>query len=429
LLVPIGARGTTIGVILVGSQTARNWKPSELSLLEELGRRLGAALDSARIFNDLTASEERYRRLVEEIRDHAIFSLDKDGRISSWNSGAQRLFRWDAADTVGKDLATFYAEADVRAGKPAQDLAKARAEGILEEEGLKARADGTTFWANLLIARLGDASGSAGFSVVMRDLSERRRSAEALEHARRQVMKSEKLSTMGTLVSGVFHEVRTPLTAIMNSVMTIERRLAALGLNDSSEGAALVHESLKMCRENVQRINSLVLDMRRFMNVQPGQREVVPLDAVVAEGLELFQAAYRGHIRITTDLKATRPVHVERFQIQQIVLNLVQNSAEAMQSGGEVRISTSSTDTSAILVVEDDGVGMTNEVRDRMFEEFFTTKATGTGLGLSIVRRIVESHGGTIECESELGKGTRFIITLPHAKERAPATGAPRQAS
>ncbi|HUR70152.1 MAG TPA: GAF domain-containing protein [Candidatus Thermoplasmatota archaeon] len=421
---PLVARGRTLGAIALSSATHRRLAPADLHLVEELARRAAFAVDNARLYHEvedayrrkeesvaaLRESEERYRLLVDGAPDYALFLLDTEGRVASWNAGAERLLGYKAEEIVGKDTHLFYTEEDLAANIPAKEIADAQAFGRAEQEGWRIRKDGTRYWASIVVTALKDDKGNVrGYSKLHRDVTERRRAREELDLARQRVAQHEKLSTMGTLVSGVAHEIRTPLTAIANSIHLI-RLLSDRG--SVAPDALKRHTSLAL--EGVDRINALVQDLRRFKRVDSSGRAPTSLDTVVEEALTLFRAAHRGRIEVIADLQPTPLVEVDRAQLQQIVLNLLQNASEAMPHGGAVELRTGpGKGGAACVIVRDEGMGMTPEVKSRMFEEFFTTKIEGTGLGLSIVRRIMELHHGTIECESYAGKGTTFTLLLP----------------
>ena len=414
--VPLVARGRALGVLMLARTDARRYGTRDLHHMEELARRIALAYDNARLFRHAQESEERLRLLVEGVRDHAFLLLDAQGRVAAWNAGAERLFGHPADAVVGVSHAMFYAPDELVSGLADDDLRQAERSGRYERESWRVRADGSRFLAHLMLTALRHPDGSLrGYSQVVRDLTEHRQAAEEIERTRRQVVATEKLATMGSLVSGVAHEIRTPLTAIANSVHLMGFRLdrAAKG-GPGEEMATALRPHIGLALESVDRINALVQDLRRFTKVRVGERERVGLHAVVQDAVSLFRAAHQGRILVLADLRPTRPCDLDRLQVQQVVLNLLQNAAEAMPYGGKVRVETREEDGRGVLVVEDEGAGMSPDVQARMFEEFFTTKPEGTGLGLSIVRRIVETHGGSIDCRTEPGRGTRFEIRLPH---------------
>jgi PAS domain S-box-containing protein len=423
-VLPLVARGRVLGAIALCNADPRRLATPDLQLVEELARRAALAVDNARLYHEvedayrrkeesmaaLRDSEERYRLLVEGAPDYALILLDPAGRIASWNLAAQRLIGYRPEEIIGRDIDIFYTPEDAAANMPALELDEARSEGRCEQEAWRVRKDGSRYWASIIVTTLKDEQGSIrGFSKLHRDITERKLAREELENARQRVAQHEKLSTMGTLVSGVAHEIRTPLTAIANSVHLI--RLLA------DRGAAkpdVLKRHTDLALEGVERINSLVQDLRRFKRVDDGGRVATTLDGVVGEALNLFQAAHRGRVEIVDDLQGTPPCEVDPAQIQQVVLNLLQNASDAMPHGGTVELRTlRGPHGEGVIIVRDHGIGMDAEVKARMFEEFFTTRAEGTGLGLSIVRRIIEIHHGRIECESTPGKGTTFTLLLP----------------
>lgn len=423
-VLPLIARGRVLGAVALCNAAPRRLAPGDLQLVEELGRRAALAVDNARLYHEieeayrrkeesmaaLRESEERYRLLVDGAPDYALFLLDPQGHIQSWNAAAERLLGYTAADVIGKRFDIFYPHQDIADKAPERELDTARRTGRFEMEGWRVRKDGTRYWANVVVTALKDDKGNLrGFSKLHRDITERKTAREELENARQRVAQHEKLSTMGTLVSGVAHEIRTPLTAIANSVHLI--RLLA------DRGAAkpeTIKRHTDLALEGVDRINALVQDLRRFKRVDDGGRLPSSLDHVVQEALSLFQAAHRGRVDVQADLRPTPLCEVDRAQMQQVVLNLLQNASEAMPHGGTVELTTApGPNGEATIRVRDHGIGMTPDIKSRMFEEFFTTKTEGTGLGLSIVRRIIELHHGRIECETTPDQGTTFTLLLP----------------
>ena len=243
------------------------------------------------------------------------------------------------------------------------------------------------------------------------DVTGRRRAERALESARRQLSKSERLSALGALVSGVAHELRTPLAYIMNNVALAKRRVARSAPALHDEVAPLLEEAVA----GADRISRIVGELRKFGETRPFP-VTSSLDEVVRPAVDLFRATHVGPTSVRVDLRPTPPVRVDAYQMQQVALNLLQNAAEAMPHGGVIGVRTEADEGVVRLVVEDDGPGIPEEVRPLVFDEFFTTKTGGTGLGLSIVRRIVRAHEGRITFRTGHA-GTTFVVELPRVQE------------
>ena len=256
---------------------------------------------------------------------------------------------------------------------------------------------------------------------ILRDVTARKLAQEELEAVRRQVAQSEKMAVLGSLVSGVAHEVRTPLSYIQNNLYLARARLEPLARQQDAtpaapEVAAAVRDALahlQQVQEGADRVNRLVKDLARFTRL-PTEPVRCRLEEVVAEAIELFRVTHPAvGVTIHEDLEPTPPLMLDKSKIQQVVLNLVGNAVEALRHGGTVRVATQPLPTGASLAVRDDGPGIPPEHLCRIFEPFYTTKSEGMGLGLSIVRRLVELHRGTIRCDSSPGNGTTFTIHLP----------------
>jgi signal transduction histidine kinase len=238
---------------------------------------------------------------------------------------------------------------------------------------------------------------------------------EELEAARKQVALSEKLSTLGTLVSGVAHEIRTPLTYITNNLFLVRQRLEQAGRGRPELGG-LVEEVVRYGQdalEGVTRINRLVEDLRQFAKRETVGVVEADLREVVAVAVDLFRATRRGRVEVEAELVSVPNLHLDTGQIQQVVLNLLNNGAEAMPMGGVIRVATRPVPGGGQIVVADCGTGILPEAQAQLFHAFFTTKPEGTGLGLSICQRIVEAHGGNIGYETDPARGTTFVVFLP----------------
>jgi signal transduction histidine kinase len=363
------------------------------------------------------------RRRVLVIDDEELITdsfqrvLESEGyTVATAASGGQALAAvdasdWDCAfvDLVLPDMDGLELLRQIRARRPALPAVVITGHGS-GLRGFAAREAG----AYAFLEKPGDMTPEKILSVLSTTLA-RRRAEQELEVARHQVAMSEKLSTLGTLVSGVAHEIRTPLTYVTNNLFLIRQRLEHAA-RSRPELAGLVDEVVrygKAALDGVARIDRLVEDLRRFAKREEDGPVEADLREVVAVAVDLFRATRRGRIDVRAELRSVPALWLDTSQVQQVVLNLLTNAAEAMPAGGLVRVATRAVPGGGEIEVEDQGDGIAPEVRDQLFHPFFTTKAEGTGLGLSISQRIVEAHGGHIRFESRLGQGSIFFVFLP----------------
>jgi PAS domain S-box-containing protein len=355
----------------------------------------------------LRQSEERFRLLVEGVKDYAIFMLDPEGRITSWNAGAERTKGYTAGEIIGRHFSTFYPP-DARAVDwPAHELRVARAEGRYEEEGWRVRKDGTRFWASVVLTPVYDHTGELrGYAKVTRDLTQRRH-VEELQEASRQ---------MGEFIAMLAHELRNPLAPIRNA-------LQVMGLR------RLGDPQLEWCRDVLERqvlhLGHLVDDLLDVNRITSGKillkPEAVDLASVIERAVEsstpLLQQ--RRH-RLEIDLPGTPlVVRADPTRLSQVFLNLLNNAAKYTPEGGVVRIGASAEGEHAVVRVRDNGVGIASDLLPKIFDLFVQGSRTldrsegGLGIGLTLVREIVRLHGGRVAVSSPGPMlGSEFAVSL-----------------
>jgi signal transduction histidine kinase len=251
-------------------------------------------------------------------------------------------------------------------------------------------------------------------------LAEAAAQREALD-TKRQLHAGEKMAALGSLAAGLAHEVRTPLTAVSTNAALIERDLRRNP--GSPEAAERIAACVRDIHLSVDRMNALVGQLKRFHRLDGEGRVDLPLEGVVKEAVDFFTTAHRTASPIQLELEPTHVASLDPLGVHQVVINLLSNAVEACDPAeGVVVVRTFNDAGRPCLVVQDNGVGMSQETQRRLFEPLFTTKPTGTGLGLAIVKRIVAAHGGDIRCSSEPGKGTTFRVRFAPA---APRTSIP----
>jgi PAS domain S-box-containing protein len=373
------------------------------------------------------ASESRFRQMINAVVDYAIFQLDIDGHVLTWNTGAERIKGYSAGEIIGQHFSRFYTAEDRQAGVPARALATAASEGRFESEGWRVRKDGSKFRALVVIDPIRDDSGQLiGFAKVTRDVTERYEAQRLLKDTQEQLAASQKMEAVGQLSGGIAHDFNNLLMIVLGNLETIERYAKALpgphpnlrrgianALRGANRAAALTARLLAFSRR--QALSPRALDLNKFLGgaadfMQRSLGESVEIQSVGAAGLWQIEAD---------------PTYLETA-----LLNLAINARDAMPNGGKITIEAAnvfadedycrvnpevSPGPYVVICVSDTGHGMPPDIASRVFEPFFTTKepGQGTGLGLSQVYGFVKQSGGHIKIYSEVDQGTTVKIYLP----------------
>jgi PAS domain S-box-containing protein len=379
----------------------------------------------------LKRSEEQFRLLVQSVTDYAIYMLDPNGLVSSWNAGAERIKGYLPEEIIGQHFSRFYSEEDRVSGEPQRALDTAKNEGRFVKEGWRIRKDGTRFWASVVIDPIrGDDGALIGFAKITRDLTERQQAQQELDQAREALFQSQKMDAIGQLTGGVAHDFNNLLMATLSSLELLRKRLAA-----DPQGLRLLDTAV----EGAQRGATLTQRMLAFARRQDLTPVRIDIPALVRGMADLVKRALGPSIKIETRFPLSLDaVRADVNQIEMALLNLVVNARDAMPDGGSIIIAAEehviavgnphelSPGRYVSLCVIDQGVGMDAETLARAMEPFFTTKGVGkgTGLGLSMVHGLAEQSGGRLILESQRGKGTTAAIWLPAAAPEQHAAAA-----
>lgn len=356
----------------------------------------------------LRESEERFRLLVEGVQDYAIFMVNNEGVVSSWNNGAQRIHGYTASEIVGRHFSWFYPPEDVKAGKPWQELQTARIAGRAEDEGWRVRKSGERFWAKVMVNALHDAEGNLrGFAKVTQDLTQRRQSEEYENAARR----------LNEFIAMLAHELRNPLAPIMNAVETMER------IPPADTAHATLRGVISRQSRHLGRIVEDLIDVNRItrgsFSIVRGEVDVADLIHRSAEAVRPAMDAARHDLAISLP-QDPLTVRGDLHRLTQVLINILSNACRYTGAGGRITVTASETADEIIISVKDTGCGIDSADFERIFDLFdqgahLTAEgAGGLGIALSLARRIVELHGGAIAVESEgVGKGSTFSVRLP----------------
>ncbi len=367
-------------------------------------------------------SAQEYRSLVEAIADVAIYMLDPNGQIISWNLGAERFKGYPAAEVLGRHFRMFYTPEDREIRLPERALSIANAEGRYEYEGWRLRKDGGRFWAHVIIDRIANDEGVViGYAKVTRDVTPQKEASEQLERARNALFQSQKLESIGKLTGGVAHDFNNLLMIIQSSLEMIEVK------NASPEQIVKLVGHAKAA---IKRGSALTQRMLAFARKQELRMELVDIRDLIYGMTDMLQRSLGPRIRLVTAFSDTlEKISIDSNQFELALMNLAVNARDAMPDGGSLTFSARSVAIDRIhptqlepgnyvcLAIADDGVGMDEATIARATEPFFTTKGVGkgTGLGLSMVHGLIEQSGGRMLIHSTKDAGTRVELWLPIA--------------
>jgi PAS domain S-box-containing protein len=380
---------------------------------------------------NLRRSEERFRLLVEGVAEYAIFMLDPNGIVSTWNAGAERIKGYTADQIIGQHFSIFYPAEAKESGWPEHELQQAAATGSFIDIGWRIRKDGTAFWANVTITSLRDEAGNlVGFAKLTRDLTEAKR-VEALEAAnqqREEMLEAERSARMSAqratrlkdeFLATLSHELRTPLSAILGWTQVLLRAGIPKDVAEQKRAVEIIDRN---ARAQVQLIDDL-LDLSRIMTgkLRLDLRQVSFSEVVAAAADSAKPAAEAKGIRMKVLLSSVKDtVNADSARLQQVVWNLLTNAIKFTPKLGQVQVLLQRVNSHLELSVSDTGIGISASYLPHVFERFSqqdssTTRAFGgLGLGLAICKQLVELHGGVIRAASQ-GEdcGSTFFVELP----------------
>jgi PAS domain S-box-containing protein len=406
---------------------------------------------------ELHESEQRFRLLVESVKDYAIFMLDPDGYVTTWNAGAERIKGYSANEIIGKHFSIFYPESE-KATKPPYELALAIDTGVYEEEGWRIRKDGSRFLANVVITPVRTADGRlTGFAKVTRDLTERRaaqdreiqaarqiaaeearrfgaemRAREMREFAQQLQSKSEQLEEQrraaaeaslakSEFLAAMSHELRTPLNAIGGYAQLLQ-------MGVSGPVTAEQQTYLERIQRSQEHLLGVINDILNFSRIEAGQVEfhmaMVPMCDLV-EGVVAMVMPQANAKQVKLEMGAhdsSQAVEGDPLKIEQIILNLLSNAVKFTGEGGTIALACGADEGHVWIEVRDTGIGIATHELEAIFAPFkqvgrsLANPKEGTGLGLAISRDLARRMRGDLTVESEEGVGSTFRLTLPRAQ-------------
>ena len=405
--------------------------------------------------NPFRDTSELYRLLVDRVQDYAIFALDTQGYILSWNAGAERLKGYTREEAIGQHFSIFYPPDEANSGKLKYELDVATTVGEYQEEGWRLRKDGSRFWANVLITAIRDDNGElVGFAKVTRDLTERRAAHErALEDARRIAaqeaarvaaeqrahelralaeqlrLQTEELEwrsaeaesanrTKSQFLAAISHELRTPLNAIGGYAELMQLEIGGPLTEQQRDQIHRIQRSQK-------HLLGIINDTLNFSRIEAAQvmydiRPIELSDVIDAVTPMVLPQARTGDLRlIVRECPSGLVVQADRAKVEQILLNLLSNAIKFTEAGGEIEVACGDEGDQIWLSVRDTGLGIPTEQQEAIFAPFVQVGRTlanpkeGTGLGLSISRELARAMHGDLTVKSREREGSVFTLTLP----------------
>ena len=384
----------------------------------------GTLLGYSKVTRDLTdrreheerlrQSEERFRLLLEGVRDYAIMMLDTDGRVTSWNSGAQEMLGYEAAEVLGRSFDMFSTPEDRESGRPAEELRTATLNRRVEEQGWRVRKDGSRFWADVIVTALDDGHGHLrGFAKVTRDLSDQKRMESLQEQGRH----------LTEFLAMLAHELRNPLAPLRNalSVMTMSGE-------EMSPRIAWSHGVMDRQLAQLTRLVDDLLDVSRVTRGKLRLKtEPMDLNVGLARAIEAAKPLFeerRQHFEAAAS-PASLQINGDLTRITQVLVNLLNNAAKYTPEGGRIDVASIAEGAEAVVRVKDTGIGIAPQNMEHIFDLFaqgdrsLDRAAGGLGIGLTLARRVVDMHGGQITARSEgPGRGSEFEVRLPMIRGR-----------
>ena len=408
-----------------------------LAVIDAVRNEAGELLGFAKITRDLTErqfaqqtlleSERRYRQLIDAVTDYAIYQLDANGLVATWNPGAERIKGYKAEEIIGRHFSCFYTAEDQKAGMADKVLDIARREGRYEAEAWRMRKDGSRLFASVVIDPIQSEEGEIiGFAKVTRDITEKHEVQNALKEAQQQLAVSQKMEAVGQLSGGIAHDFNNLMMIVLGNLETAQRHIRDI---------ANVHPNLERNFNNAmrgaQRAASLTSRLLAFSRRQPLDPKPLDVNKFLSGSAEFLQRSLGELIDVEViGAAGLWQIEVDSNQLETALVNIAINARDAMPKGGRLTIEAANTYLDVayckpipelspgqfvVICMTDTGEGMDGDILSHAFEPFFTTKEVGhgTGLGLSQVYGFVKQSGGHVKIYSEVGQGTTVKLYFP----------------
>lgn len=399
LSLPLLAGGRPVGVMFFSSRRKDSYTADHEDLLRTIAGHVSVIVERTRALEDLRSTKERLENILQNSAD-AIIAIDADDRIQGWNEGARRIFGYDEAEIVGRPFEILVPEDLQRRGELLDIRRSVLDHGfLLSYETERLTKDGRRIPISLTTTAMRDKQGRyLGRSAIVRDTTD-------LKRLQREILRNQNLAAVGEMAASIAHEIKNPLAGISGAIQVLRDGMAA-----DDPRRHVIAEVLAQ----VRRLDDTVRDLLMFSKPWVPDKHVGDLAETVRRICSTAGAQERfAAIRFAFDGRPTVVAVFDPSLVEQVLWNLLLNSADAMPAGGEIRCTFAQQVDGASLVVADTGGGIPPHVMENLFRPFYTTKTRGTGLGLAICKRIMEAHGGSLAIASEPGRGTDVTLVFP----------------
>lgn len=367
---------------------------------------------------------EFYKLLVNSIQDYAIFLLDVNGKVASWNLGAQKLKGYSADEIIGKHFSIFYTPEDKLANKTEKELEACNQYGHVEDEYWRVKKDGSRFWANVVITALRDQDGKLiGYAKVTRDLTERKKHEDELALANKHLQ--DRRSALEALnkakdefISLASHQLRTPATGVKQFLGMVLDGYAG-PLDDKQK------QYIMRAYESNDRQIELVNDLLRVAQIDAGKVTLTPttvdITALIKDVVEEQKDSFKARHQTVTVKTLDSPLYAtcDKRRFRMVLENLIDNASKYTPNGGNVKVTTKTDQHTVSVIIKDSGVGIPKEALAHLFGKFsripnkLSDDVGGSGLGLYWAHKIIQLHKGDIRVASQVGRGSTFEVIIP----------------
>jgi PAS domain S-box-containing protein len=350
-----------------------------------------------------------FQHFIDQVTEYAIFTLDKDGYINSWNSGAERIKGYQEKEILGQHLRIFFPEEEIAAGKPEEELSQAREQGQSKVQGWRRKKDGTLFWANIVLTGIFDTNQHlVGFTKITRDLTEEKKAEDELRQKQEELLRVNQ--DLYNFIHIASHDLRAPISNIAGLILGLQDMLQDKADPEISDYIHLLQVSIDRFKRTIKELTAA-----RKLNQVIGENyaEKIDIPAFFQETQALLLEGMPGFYHFETDFQVPE-LYFPKSKFRSILYNLLSNAMKYASPDRpcEIQVSTQKAGDYVLLSIKDNGLGIQQANQEQLFKMFkrFHPQVDGTGIGLYTIKSIIDAAGGKITFHSEENKGSEFKV-------------------